>query len=225
MEIFQHSIRNPKSTPQTLIIWHTPEFPLRMPIHLPRSLLLHAIPLSLEGILGEQLWKVEYWMDSLQPWLLPTAVQSPKCFLRTATTLLVSENGILAGIGHILKMPKQTGCGFLTPYQEWSYGQRIRLFYGIPASLGTAPHVYVENDKVTALPNRTIGPQKGIKLIRNGVAGADFEPQDCLPNIIRHGIDYINKQRDSKKPFFLYLPITAPHTPVLPAKNIKVRQS
>ena len=34
---------------------HTPEFPLRMPIHLPRSLLLHAIPLSLEGILGEQL--------------------------------------------------------------------------------------------------------------------------------------------------------------------------
>lgn len=69
-------------------------------------------------------------------------------------------NGILAGIGHILKMPKQTGCGFLTPYQEWSYGQRIRLFYGIPASLGTAPHVYVENDKVTALPNRTIGPQR-----------------------------------------------------------------
>ena len=74
---------------------------------------------------------------------------------------------------------------------------------------------------MTALPNRTIGSQKGIKLIRNGVAGADFEPQDCLPNIIRHGIDYIDKQRNSSKPFFLYLPITAPHTPVLPADEYK----
>lgn len=129
------------------------------------------------------------------------------------------------GLGISSKCQKQTGCGFLTPYQECPTDRGFDYFYGIPASLGTAPHVYVENDKVTALPNRTIGPQKGIKLIRNGVAGADFEPQDCLPNIIRHGIDYINKQRDSKKPFFLYLPITAPHTPVLPAKNIKVRQS
>jgi Arylsulfatase A and related enzymes len=114
---------------------------------------------------------------------------------------------------------------FSLPIKNGPTDRGFDYFYGIPASLGTAPHVYVENDKVTALPNRTIGPQKGIKLIRNGVAGADFEPQDCLPNIIRHGIDYINKQRDSKKPFFLYLPITAPHTPVLPAKNIKVRQS
>lgn len=129
------------------------------------------------------------------------------------------------GLGISSKCQKQTGCGFLTPYQEWSYGQRIRLFLRHTCFTRNSSTRLCRNDKVTALPNRTIGPQKGIKLIRNGVAGADFEPQDCLPNIIRHGIDYINKQRDSKKPFFLYLPITAPHTPVLPAKNIKVRQS
>ena len=32
------------------------------------------------------------------------------------------------GLGISSKCQKQTGCGFLTPYQEWSYGQRIRLF-------------------------------------------------------------------------------------------------
>ena len=57
--------------------------------------------------------------------------------------------------------------------------------------------------------------------MHGGVAGADFDPQDCLPNTIRHSIDYIDKQRNSEKPFFLYLPITAPHTPVLPSDKYK----
>ena len=91
---------------------------------------------------------------------------------------------------------------FSLPIKNGPTDRGFDYFYGIPASLGTAPHVYVENDKVTALPNRTIGPQKGIKLIR-------------------HSIDYIDKQRNSKKPFFLYLPITAPHTPVLPSDKYK----
>ena len=116
---------------------------------------------------------------------------------------------------------KQNDVDFSQPIKNGPTERGFDYFYGIPASLGTAPHVYIENNKVTALPNRTIGPQKGIKLIRNGVAGADFEPQDCLPNIIRHSVDYIDKQRNSQKPFFLYLPITAPHTPVLPAEKYK----
>ena len=116
---------------------------------------------------------------------------------------------------------KQKDVDFSQPIKNGPTERGFDYFYGIPASLGTAPHVYIENNKVTALPNRTIGPQKGIKLIRNGVAGADFEPQDCLPNIIRHSVDYIDKQRNSQKPFFLYLPITAPHTPVLPAEKYK----
>lgn len=116
---------------------------------------------------------------------------------------------------------KQKDVDFSQPIKNGPTERGFDYFYGIPASLGTAPHVYIENNKVTVLPNRTIGPQKGIKLIRNGVAGADFEPQDCLPNIIRHSVDYIDKQRNSQKPFFLYLPITAPHTPVLPAEKYK----
>ena len=103
---------------------------------------------------------------------------------------------------------KQKDVDFSQPIKNGPTERGFDYFYGIPASLGTAPHVYIENNKVTALPNRTIGPQKGIKLIRNGVAGADFEPQDCLPNIIRHSVDYINKQRNSQK---IVLPLSPHH--------------
>lgn len=110
---------------------------------------------------------------------------------------------------------------FSLPIKNGPTDRGFDYFYGIPSSLDIAPYVYVENNKVTALPDHIIEPQKGLGLMHGGVAGADFDPQDCLPNIIRHSIDYIDKQRNSKKPFFLYLPITAPHTPVLPSDKYK----
>ena len=57
--------------------------------------------------------------------------------------------------------------------------------------------------------------------MHGGLAGADFKPEECFPNIIRHSLNYINEQKDSKKPFFLYLPFTAPHTPILPSKEFQ----
>ena len=110
---------------------------------------------------------------------------------------------------------------FSLPIKNGPTDRGFDYFYGIPSSLDIAPYVYVENNKVTALPDHIIEPQKGLGLMHGGVAGAGFDPQDCLPNIIRHSIDYIDKQRNSKKPFFLYLPITAPHTPVLPSDKYK----
>ena len=38
--------------------------------------------------------------------------------------------------------------------------------------------------------------------MHGGMAGADFKPEECFPNIIRHSPNYINEQKDSKKPFF-----------------------
>ena len=61
--------------------------------------------------------------------------------------------------------------------------------------------------------------------MHGGMAGADFKPEECFPNIIRHSLNYINEQKGSKKPFFLYLPITAPHTPILPSKEFQGKTS
>lgn len=110
---------------------------------------------------------------------------------------------------------------FSLPIENGPVDRGFDYFFGIPSSLDIAPYVYVENKKTTTIPDHVIEPQKGLLLMHGGVAGADFDPQDCLPTIIRHSIDYINEQKNSKKPFFLYLPLTAPHTPVLPSDKYK----
>jgi arylsulfatase A-like enzyme len=102
-------------------------------------------------------------------------------------------------------------------------------FYGISASLDMPPYVYVENDKPTALPNRNtegnnipVG-EKGYNgaMWRNGPTGSDFDHADCLSNFTRKAVQYIDQNAKSDKPFFLYFPMPAPHTPILPAKEFQ----
>ncbi|MCC8170743.1 MAG: arylsulfatase, partial [Parabacteroides sp.] len=110
---------------------------------------------------------------------------------------------------------------FSLPIENGPVDRGFDYFFGIPSSLDIAPYVYVENNRTTTIPDHVIEPQKGLLLMHGGVAGADFDPRDCLPNLIRHSIDYLNEQKNSRKPFFLYLPLTAPHTPVLPSDEYK----
>ena len=86
-------------------------------------------------------------------------------------------------------------------------------FFGISASLDMPPYVFIENDRVTAVPTT----EK--QLIRKGPAAVDFEAVDVLPTLTRKAADYITEHADAAKhgrPFFLYLALTAPHTPILP---------
>lgn len=110
---------------------------------------------------------------------------------------------------------------FTQPFKNGPMDRGFDYHFGIPASLDIAPYVYVENNRVTALPDHEIAPDKGLNLMHGGVAGADFEPVECLGKITEHCISYINSQKGSDKPFFVYMPITAPHTPVLPTEEFQ----
>ena len=127
--------------------------------------------------------------------------------------------------GYPLNAKNKKDVDYSLPIKNGPTDRGFQYFYGIPSSLDIAPYVYVENNKATTIPNHTIEPQKGLSLMHGGIAGADFDVQDCFPNTIRHSIKYINEQKNSKKPFFLYLPITAPHTPVLPLDKYKGKSS
>jgi arylsulfatase A len=87
-------------------------------------------------------------------------------------------------------------------------------FYGITASLDMPPFTFIENDRVTVIP--TVEKQ----WVRKGPAAADFEAIDVLPTLTRKAIEYIAHRSDrgqAGKPFFLYLALTSPHTPILPS--------
>jgi arylsulfatase A-like enzyme len=90
------------------------------------------------------------------------------------------------------------------------------FYFGISASLDMPPFTFIENDRVTALP--TVEKQ----WIRKGPAAPDFEAVDVLPTLTRQAIDYIGRRADEARtgrPFFLYLALTAPHTPIVPTKE------
>ena len=92
-------------------------------------------------------------------------------------------------------------------------------FFGIVASLDMPPYVYVEDEQPTAVPDHIAKKMTGTKLFRSGPMAPDFDPSECLPTFFRKSMEFIDSHKDSDTPFFLYMPLNAPHTPILPSKE------
>ena len=89
----------------------------------------------------------------------------------------------------------------------------------IPASLDMPPYVYIEGETVTQVPT----VEKSY--IRKGPAGKDFEAVNCLKDFAAKSRDYIKRQAKSDSPFFLYIPLTSPHTPIVPSEEWQGKSS
>ncbi|HSH94204.1 MAG TPA: arylsulfatase, partial [Roseimicrobium sp.] len=98
-------------------------------------------------------------------------------------------------------------------------------YYGISASLDMVPYAFIENDRVTVVPTEDrefpmmLGRTGG--MTRKGPAAKGFDAGEVLPTLTKKAVEYIGgKAKDAKagKPFFLYLPLASPHTPILPTK-------
>ena len=93
--------------------------------------------------------------------------------------------------------------------------------YGHSGSLDMAPYVYVENGKVTALPDRSTVDQNKYSWWREGPTGSDFVHEEVTPNFFNRANKYISDRAQKGKPFFLYLALPSPHTPILPTGQWK----
>jgi arylsulfatase A-like enzyme len=93
-------------------------------------------------------------------------------------------------------------------------------FFGIIASLDMPPYVYVENETITATPDR-ITEDADKRFWRKGPTGSDFCHEDVLPNFTRRACKFIEEQAGSEDPFYLYFPLPAPHTPILPTPEFQ----
>ena len=91
--------------------------------------------------------------------------------------------------------------------------------FGHSGSLDMAPYVYVENNMPTALPN-TFTVNNGVySWWREGPTAPDFIHKEVTPNFFKRGIKYIKDHARKEKPFFLYLALPSPHTPILPTEE------
>ena len=93
--------------------------------------------------------------------------------------------------------------------------------YIIPASLDIPPYVYIENHEITARPDRMTSDTSKFGWWRKGHTGADFKHEEVLPHFTDKAVEWINMQAKNQNPFFLYLALPAPHTPILPTAEFQ----
>ncbi|HOZ45417.1 MAG TPA: arylsulfatase [Candidatus Hydrogenedentes bacterium] len=91
----------------------------------------------------------------------------------------------------------------------------------IPASLDMPPYVYIEDDACVALPTAHAEGGGDYAFWRPGEALPGFDCHDVLPTLTAKAVEYIQDRADAGGPFFLYFPLTAPHTPIVPNEPFK----
>ena len=97
-------------------------------------------------------------------------------------------------------------------------------YYGHCGSLDMPPYVWVDTGRVTALPDREEGVDRKedpYGWYREGPIGPDFKIDEVLPHLFEKSVAYVKERAKKKKPFFLYLPLPAPHTPIVPVPPYK----
>ncbi len=102
-------------------------------------------------------------------------------------------------------------------------------YYGIAASLDMPPYTFIQDDRVVVEPTLhdpgndegkvCFHESKGIW--RPGPKAPGFVHEDVLPTTTEKSLDYIEEAAKGDAPFFIYYPLTAPHTPILPTADFK----
>jgi arylsulfatase A-like enzyme len=98
--------------------------------------------------------------------------------------------------------------------------------YIIPASLDMSPYGYLENQKMIELPTEyTSGKSEKVDgrgvFWRAGEVQPNFDFHQVMPEFTAKAVNYIKQRKDGEQPFFLYFPLSAPHTPWLPTKDVE----
>lgn len=105
---------------------------------------------------------------------------------------------------------------FTAPIKNGPSSHGFDYSFGFCGSLDMAPYVYVENDKATMVPTKTTVSVEDKGFWRKGLTSDDFNHATVLQDLTNKAVSYISNKAKEEKPFFLYFPLPAPHTPILP---------
>ena len=102
-------------------------------------------------------------------------------------------------------------------------------FFGMHASLDIPPYFYIENDHAVQAPGLTVEDHASPDatsdvsgaFYRAGGISPDFRHEEVLDMFLEKAFGFLNSHQKNHKdePFFLYFPLTAPHTPWLPKEE------
>lgn len=94
----------------------------------------------------------------------------------------------------------------------------------ITASLDMPPYVFVAGDRPIEPMSGTTPASKrrwdgGGGFWRAGAVGDTFDFDQCLPRLTEEAVRVVHEGAGRDEPFFLYFPLTAPHTPWMPTEE------
>lgn len=94
-------------------------------------------------------------------------------------------------------------------------------YFGVTASLDMAPYVFVRDQRFTMVPTLQQPAVRFPHFVRQGPRAEDFIIDEVLDRLTDEAIAFIQKNSDPDAPFFLYLPLTAPHKPTQPQERFR----
>ncbi len=117
---------------------------------------------------------------------------------------------------------------FSQPAKGGPRGAGFDYSYILPASLDFEPYMYLENNLAVEAPTDST-PGNDLNSIpwatgafwRKGRMAPSFRFDEVLPTFTAKATEFLAKQKNAKKPFFLYFPMNAPHTPWVPTEEFE----
>jgi arylsulfatase A len=132
-----------------------------------------------------------------------------------------------AGIGKWhLGLGEKDPVDYSRPLRPGPLDHGFDSYFGIPASLDMPPYVYIENDHVVEAPTAMVRESTRPRGVfwRGGDIAPSFQIEEVLQTLTQRTIDHLRvRAKTPNQPFFLYLPLTAPHTPWTPGQEFRGR--
>jgi arylsulfatase A-like enzyme len=121
--------------------------------------------------------------------------------------------------------PNESDVDFARPVRGGPVDHGFERFLGISASLDMPPYVWLRNDRATQVPTGRVEDSPSPKLWRGGPIAKDFQMEDVQPRIVDETIAFLGERAAARdgRPFFVYLALASPHTPILPTKEFAGR--
>ena len=147
---------------------------------------------------------------------------------QTIASLLADEGYATAMVGKWhLGFDGGPGYDFAAQMPGGPVDRGFDSYFGMPHSLDITPYYYIRDRHAVAAPSLQIeaSASEGWSSIqgafwRAGGIAPGFKHDEVLDNFADEAVEYlISRSSRTEQPFFLYVPLTAPHTPWLPAER------
>lgn len=105
---------------------------------------------------------------------------------------------------------------FTKPIGDGPTARGFDAYFGVDLP-NFPPYCFIENDRTVGIPSLHV--EKAEQLNRPGPILPGWKLEDILPEVSRRAVGWLEKVSKDSKPFFLYLPLTSPHFPIVPSKE------